>query len=156
MERGGAIYAPVNSNNVVSVKAHWNVDITAMAVYGCKVGRLPITLRYQATMPIVGIMYSLDYGESYFELYEGNHSGLVNLSWVGNRFALNNLLSADMHFGNTTVRLGYRGVYETSWVNNLNTQIFRHSFVIGLCGEWLSVRPGSKMSDKARIISSIY
>lgn len=154
--RGGAIYAPANSNNVVSVKAHWSVDITGMVVYNCKLGKLPITLRYQATLPLAGVMYSLDYGESYFELYEGNHTGLAHLSWVGNRFALNQLLSTDMHFGNTIVRLGYRGVCETSWVNNLNTKIFRHSLVVGLCGEWISVYSGSKMSEKTRIISSIY
>ena len=154
--RGGAIYAPVNSNNVVSVKAHWSVDLTGMVVYNCNAGTCPITLRYQATLPVAGLMYSLDYGESYFELYEGNHSGLAHFSWVGNRFALNQLACIDLHLDKTIMRFGYRGVYETSWVNNLNTQIFRHSFVVGLCGEWLSVRPGAKMSEKARIISSIY
>ncbi len=154
--RGGAIYAPVNSNNVVSVKAHWSVDLTAMAVYNRKFGELPITFRYQATLPVAGLMYSLDYGESYFELYEGNLSGLAHLSWVGNRFALNQLVAADLHLGNTILRFGYRGVYETSWVNNLNTQIFRHSLVLGLCGEWVNVPTNSKLSDKARVISSIY
>ena len=154
--RGGAIYAPTNSNNVVSAKANWSVDLTAMAVYNHKFWGLPITFRYQATLPVSGVMYSLDYGESYFELYEGNRSGLAHFSWFGNRFALNQLVAADMHFGNTVVRLGYRGVYETSWVNNLNTQIFRHSLVVGLCGEWISVSSGSKLSNVARVISSIY
>ncbi len=154
--RGGALYAPANSNNVVSVKINWSVDLTGMAVYNRKIGKLPVTFRYQMVLPVVGVFYSPDYGESYYEMYVGNHSGLVHLGWVGNRFMIDNLVTADMHFGKTTLRLGYRNVVETSWINNLNTQIFRNSFVVGVCGEWLSMRPGTKLSEKARIISSIY
>lgn len=154
--RGGALYAPANSNNVVSVKINWSVDITGMAVYNRKIGKLPVTFRYQVTLPMLGIFYSPEYGESYYEMYVGNHSGLVHFGWIGNHFAMNNLVTADMHFGNTILRVGYRNIVETSWMNNLNTQIFRNSFVLGVCGEWLSVRPGSKLSEKARIISSIY
>lgn len=154
--RGGALYAPANSNNVVSVKINWSIDLTGMAVYNKRIGRLPVTFRYQATLPLLGVFYSPEYGESYYEIYVGNRSGLVHLGWVGNRFALANLFTADMHFGGATVRIGYRNVTETSWVNNLNTQIFRNSFVLGLCGEWLSIRPGSKLSEKARIISAMY
>ena len=154
--RGGALYAPANSNNVVSVKVDWGVDLTGMAVYNRKIGKLPVTFRYQATLPVLGVFYSPEYGESYYEMYVGNHSGLVHVGWLGNHFSMTNLLTADMHFGNTTVRVGYRGVIETSWINNLNTQIFRNSVVLGLCGEWLSVKPGSTLSEKARIISAMY
>lgn len=154
--RGGALYAPANSNNVVSVKINWSLDLTGMAVYNRKIGRLPVTFRYQATLPVLGAFYSPDYGESYYEMYVGNHSGLVHFGWIGNHFTMHNLLTADMHFGKTTLRVGYRGVIETSWINNLNTQIFRNSLVLGLCGEWMSLRPGAQLSEKARVISVIY
>ena len=154
--RGGALYAPANSNNVVSVKLGWNVALTGMAVYNRKIGKLPMTFRYQATLPVAGMAYSLDYGENYFEMYEGNHSKLIHFAWVGNCFGITNYLTADMHFGKTTLRVGYRNVVETSWLNNLNTQIFRNSFVLGVAGEWLSLRPGSKMSEKTKLISAMY
>ena len=154
--RGGALYAPANSNNVVSVKINWSIDLTGMAVYNRRIGKLPITFRYQATLPVMGVMYSPEYGETYYEMYVGNHSGLVHFGWVGNRFAMTNLFTADMHLGRTTLRVGYRNVIETSWINNLNTQIFRNSFVLGVSGEWMQVRQGATMSEKARIISAIY
>ena len=154
--RGGALYAPDNSNNVVSVKAAWNIGFSGMVAYNLKLWRLPVTLRYQASLPLLGVMYSLDYGDNYFEMYEGNTSGLVHLGWIGNCFTMTNLVTADMHLGNTTLRVGYRGVAETSWVNNLNTQIFRHSFVLGVGGEWISLKPGKPLSDKARVISAMY
>ena len=67
-----------------------------------------------------------------------------------------NLLTADMHFGATTLRVGYRNQVETSWVSNLNTQFFTNSLVIGLCGEWMSLRPGKQGTDRARVISALY
>lgn len=154
--RGGALYAPANSNNVVSVKINMGLNFTGMAVYNRKIGRLPVTFRYQATLPIVSASYSPEYGESYYEMYVGNHSGLVYVGWIGNHFTMQNLLTADMHFGKTTLRVGYRGVIETSWVNNLNTQIFRNSLVLGVCGEWISVKPGSSLSEKVKTISAMY
>lgn len=153
---GGALYAPANSNNVVSVKVNWSVDISAMAVYNCKVGKLPVTLRYQATMPILGAMYSLDYGESYFEMYVGNHSGLIHFSSWANRFAMENYVSADLHFSNTALRLGYRNTIESTFVNNLHTQFYHNSFVVGVSGEWMSINPRTKLSEKARVISALY
>ncbi len=154
--RGGALYAPANSNNVVSVKINWSADFTGMAVYNRKIGKLPVTFRYQATLPVLGVFYSPEYGESYYEMYVGNHSGLVHFGWIGNHFSMTNLLTADVHLGNTTLRVGYRGTIDTSWINSLNTQIFNHSLVLGLSGEWISVKYGSKMSEHARIISAIY
>lgn len=154
--RGGAIYAPSNSNNVVSVKTNINLALSGMAAYTLKLGKMPVTLRYQATLPLVSAFYSLDYGESYFEMYEGNYSGLAHFGWPGNNFMMTNLVTADMHLGRTVLRLGYRNVAETSWVNNLNTQIFRNTFVIGVGGEWLNARSVSAGLEKARIISAIY
>lgn len=154
--RGGALYAPANSNNVVSVKINMGMNLTGMAVYNRKIGRLPMTFRYQATLPVISAFYSPAYGESYYEMYVGNHSGLVHVGWIGNHFTMQNLLTADMHFGKTTLRVGYRGVLETSWVNNLNTQIFRNSLVLGVCGEWISVKPGSSLSEKVKTISAMY
>lgn len=154
--RGGALYVPANSNNVVSVKINMGLNLTGMAVYNRKIGKLPVSFRYQATLPLISAFYSPDYGESYYEMYVGNHSGLVHVGWIGNHFTMQNLLTADMHFGKTTLRVGYRGVLETSWINNLNTQIFRNSLVLGVCGEWISVTSGSHLSEKVKTISAMY
>lgn len=154
--RGGALYAPANSNNIASAKVKLGLNLTGMAVYNRKIAKLPVTFRYQATLPLINSFYSPDYGESYYEMYVGNHSGLVHVGWFGNNFSMKNLLTADIHFGNTILRVGYRNIIETSWINNLNTQIFRNSFVIGLCGEWISVGARTSLGNKAKIISAIY
>ena len=155
--RGGVIYNAYNSNNPVSAKIRLSLNLSAMASYHLNIGRLPITLRYQATLPTIGAFFSLDYGEAFYELYVGNTQGIVNVGWWGNRFDMENLLTADLHLGNSVLRLGYRNLIETSWVHNLNTQIFTHGFVIGISGEWLQLGARQKkLSPAVRIVSALY
>lgn len=153
---GGVIYNPLNSNNPVAVKLHWSLNPTAMAVYNMKLWNMPLTFRYQATISAFGLFFSPDYGESYFELYVGNHSGLVHAGWWGNRFDMQNALTVDMHFGNTVLRVGYSGLIRTSWICNINSQIYNNMFTIGVGGDWMSLPGKSSSGKKAKIISALY
>lgn len=155
--RGGVIYNAYNSNNPVSAKIRLSLNLSAMASYHINVGRVPVTLRYQATLPTIGAFFSLDYGEAFYELYLGNTQGIVNVGWWGNRFDMENLVTADLHLGSSVLRIGYRNLIETSWVHNLNTQIFTHGFVIGISGEWLQLGARQKkLSPAVRIVSALY
>lgn len=152
----GCIYNPRNSNNPASAKAAWTINATAYAAWNFKIGRLPVTLRYQPTLPLLGLFFSPEYDELYYEIYLGNHDGLVHFAWPGSRFAMTNLITADLHFGGTSLRLGYRGFDFSSKANNLVTNIHTHSFVVGLSGEWISLSRRSGLSRDARIISALY
>lgn len=152
----GCIYNPRNSNNPASAKLAWTVNATAYAAYNFRIGRLPVTLRYQPVLPLAGIFFAPEYDELYYEIYLGNHDGLVHFAWPGNRFAMTNLFTADLHFGATSLRLGYRGYTFSSKANDLVTNIHTHAFVIGLSGEWLSLSRRRSLSRDARIISALY
>lgn len=153
---GGIIYAPQNSNNVVSARVQWNVGLSAMAAYNFKIKRLPVTLSYQASVPVAGVFYSPEYGESYYEMYVGNHSGLVHFGWWGNRFDMENMVAADLHLGSTVLRIGYRNRFSTSWVSNLSTRERYHAVVIGLGGDILSLGYRKSLPRDARIVSPLY
>lgn len=152
----GCIYNPRNSNNPASAKLAWTVNATAYAACNINIGRLPVTIRYQPTLPLAGMFFSPEYDELYYEIYLGNHDGLVHFAWPGNRFAITNLITADLHFGATSLRLGYRGYSLSSKANNLVTNIHTHSFIIGIAGEWLSLSRRHSLSRDARIISALY
>lgn len=152
----GALYLARNGNNPVAAKAAWTVGITGAAVYNFKIARLPISLRYQPTLPVTGVFFSPDYGELYYEIYLGNHSGLVHGAWWGNYFRLNNLVTADLRFGATNLRIGYSGDILSTKVNNIVTRRITHAVTIGVSGEWLSVNRSGKISSKAKIISALY
>lgn len=152
----GCLYNARNSNNPASAKAAWTVNVSGYGVWNTSVGRLPVTMRYQPTIPLAGIFFSPEYDELYYEIYLGNHDGLVHFAWPGSRFAMTNLVTADLHFGSTSLRLGYRGTILSSKANNLVTNIYTHSFLIGVSGEWLSLSRRHSMSSDAAVISALY
>ncbi len=130
--RAGIVYNEVNSNNPVSVRAHWNVGATAMAAWHTRLLRKPITLRYQVQLPVAGVFFAPEYDESYYEIYLGNHKNLAHLGWWGNRFDMTNYLGVDLHMGKTTLRIGYRNRLEHWTVNHLKVHDFTHSLVLGI------------------------
>ena len=130
--RAGIVYDAVNSNNPVTVRAHWNLGATGMAWLNTRLGRKPITLRYQVQLPVAGVFFAPEYDESYYEIYLGNHKNLAHLGWWGNRFDMTNYLGADLRLGKTTLRLGYRNRLEHWNVNNLHVHDVTHSLVLGL------------------------
>lgn len=154
---GGCLYNGRNSNNPASAKAAVTLDATAYAAWSTRIGRLPLTLLYRPTLPVIGAFFSPSYDELYFEIYMGNRHGLVHPAWWGNRFRLDQRLTADIRLGANSLRIGY----ESSWMNSktegLVTRMITHRFVIGWTTEWIGLRPAAATSiDKARIISALY
>ena len=80
----GCLYNARNGNNPASAKAAWTVNLTGFASYRTKLWRLPVTFTYQPTLPVTGVFFSPDYGELYYEIYLGDHSGLAHWAWWGN------------------------------------------------------------------------
>lgn len=152
----GARYLMRNSNNPASVQASATVGVSAMATYNLQIGRLPITLRYQPSMPLAGVFFSPDYDELYYEIWLGNHSGLCHFAWPGSLFRLDNLVTADLRFGATNLRLGYRCEVYSSKASDIVTRHITHAFVIGVTTEWLSLSAGSRRSPDAATISAFY
>lgn len=152
----GCLYNDRNGNNPASAKASWTVNLTGMAAWNVNLKGLPITLRYQPTIPLAGVFFSPDYGELYYEIYLGDHSGLAHFAWWKVYFAMENLLTADLRFGGTSLRVGYRNYILSTEVNHITTRVITHAFVLGLSGEWLSLNPRKELSRSARIISALY
>ncbi len=154
--RGGVIYNAANSNNLVSAKLHWAVGANAVVVYNTRFWGHRVSLRYEASMPVVGVFFSPEYDQSYYEIYLGDRAGLVNFGWWGNRFDLTNYVSADWRMGSAVLRVGYRGRIETSWIHGINTHIFTNSLVIGIGGDFVGYNPRKKPSCNTRIVSGQY
>lgn len=153
---GGMLYNSLNSNNVVSGRVCWNVGLSGQVVYNFHLKRLPVTVRYQMTLPVLGAFYSPDYDESYYEMHVGNHSGLAHFGWWGNRFDMVNLLTVDLRLGGTIVRLGYRNTIARTSTHGITTHGYRNAFLIGLGGEFLTTGYRRLPSAKARCVSAIY
>lgn len=152
----GVVYSPRNGNNPVAVEASATVNATAAAMWhGSLLGRR-VTVTYRPTLPVVGVFFSPDYGELFYEISLGNHAGLAHLAWWPTYFRMTNLLTADIMLGATEVRLGFRSDILSTRVNNITTRVATAEGVVGLGGDWLSLNPRRSLSPQARIISATY
>lgn len=129
---GGALYVPRNGNNPVTALASVGIDTSASISYKTKIGRFPLIIADEASIPTLSGFFCPGYGESYYEIYLGNHKDLGHFGWWGNAFGINNLLSCKINFGKTGMMIGYRLDLRTFKANNLQTQVLRNAFVIGV------------------------
>lgn len=137
---GGCLYNARNGNNPASAKGAVTIDAIAFVANSFSIGRLPVTVRYQPSLPVIGAFFSPQYDQLYYEMYLGNTSGLVHTAWWGTRFKLDNLVTVDLHLGPTSLRLGYECNWMNSRANNITTRNITHRFVIGATVNWTGIK----------------
>jgi hypothetical protein len=127
----GFIYNTRNGNNPVTAKANLNLNLSGMAAYQFRIKKQTIQLRYQINIPVAGIFFSPQFGQSYYEIGLGDNENLFHFASLHNQWMMRNFLSLELPFNSCTIRLAYMNwIYETS-VNDLNTHISSNSFYIG-------------------------
>lgn len=149
----GATYLPRNSNNPVSARLSLDATLAAGAHYTLTLGPAHIRINDTFTLPCIGIFFSPQFGQSYYEIYLGDRQGLLHPGWWGNHFLLDNLLAADLRLGSTWLRIGYRINILSSKVNDITTRLTTHSALIGISTDWLNVTSSSANNS---LIPSIY
>ena len=93
---GGFVYNLRNTNNPASARAYINLDASGMAIWHTKIKNYPLALRYQVNLPVIGVMFSPHYGQSYYEIFTlGHASGVVRFTSLHNQPALRQMLSVD-------------------------------------------------------------
>lgn len=130
---GGFIYNTRNGNNPAQARLYTNLAASAMVHYTIPWQRCPIALRYQVDFPFFGVMFSPQYGQSYYEIFSLGHTdGVVRCTSLRQQPSMRHWLTADIKFRRLTLRLGYMADFQQSCVNNLRTHDYSHSFLIGL------------------------
>lgn len=129
---GGFIYNVRNSNNPAQGKAYGSVGASGMVVYKFRIARYPMTVRYQANLPLIGAMFSPEYGESYYEIFSlGNEGKHVSFTSLHNNPSLRQMLTLDFPIRKVVMRVGYVCDLQQAKVNRLKTHIYSHDFMIG-------------------------
>lgn len=151
----GAIYNLRNGNNPVSAKIGLGVAASGMALYNFRIREQPLTARLQLIMPVAGFMFAPKYGQSYYDLFGlGNYDNNVHFSSFHNLINCKSILSVDVPLNKFTIRATYQyNAYLTN-LNQLKTEVYSHTFLIGFVSEIISIK--GKKQHNTNIMQSAY
>ena len=140
---GGFVYSLRNGDNPAQARAYINLDASGMAIWDLRIRNYPISLRYQVNLPFMGVMFSPNYGQSYYEIFTlGNWDGVINFTSLHNQPSLRQMLTADFPVGKVRMRLAYLWDAQQSKVNGIKTHTYSHVFMVGFVKELYLFRNG--------------
>ena len=92
---------------------------SAIANYGFNIRKQTFSLRYELNLPLVGLMFSPNYGQSYYEIFSlGNYDHNIVPTTFVSAPTFRQVLTLDN--------------YQQAAVNNLKQHIYAHRVMIGI------------------------
>lgn len=94
--------------------------------------RRALGLRYEAAVPLVGMMFSPAFGQSYYEIFSrGNYDHNLCTIWVGNAPSLRQRLLFNFKLLKRHFFIGYEGDYRQAKVNDIKYHRYTNAAVLG-------------------------
>ncbi len=149
---GGFVYNMRNSNNPAQAKAYANLAASGMVIYRFRIGNYPLVARYQANLPLMGIMFSPEYGQSYYEIFSLKHGGKnVLFTSLHNQPSLRQLLTIDFPISTVNMRFGYMCDIQQAKVNHLKSHWWSHAFMLGFVKNFYVFKGKNQVSMPAQV-----
>ncbi len=127
----GILYNDRNGNNPAQGRFSVDVAASVAASYTLHLRRKSLVVRYQADAPLMGVMFSPQYGQSYYELSQGSRDHNICFLWPGSAPSLRQMVLLDIPFRHTCLRVGYLSDIRQSRVNHIKMHDVGRSFVLG-------------------------
>lgn len=130
---GGGTYSTRNGNNPAQGRVSAALLASFIADYRFPVRRRSWTARVQLDAPLVGVMFSPDYGQSYYEMFTLGQFGGANVrcTYPVNAPSLRGLATLTIPVRHSNLVIGYKGDFRQSDVCNLGRHAWTHAAVIG-------------------------
>ncbi len=132
---GGALYNLSNGNNPVSAKLRTALAASGMAIYHFPVLGNDWVVRYQLDIPLVGVMFTPEYGQSYYEISLGHLGKIASFTHPLNNPSWRHMLSLDIPLRirdrSTTLRLSYTADLYQSDINHIRCHMYHHAITFG-------------------------
>jgi len=152
----GMVYSTRNGNNPMTIHADVDLNLSMIAIYEFYIKKRPLAIRYQFETPLVGVLFSPVYNQSYYEIFSlGNTGDVINFNSLHNKFAMRNYLTVDFPIGGVTVRTGYFGTFYSTNVHNIDRYIISNNFMLGFVKEFVAFG-GREMRQRNLFHSAYY
>lgn len=124
-----------SANNPAQGYASLGIGGIGMASYKMPwtIRKHPIYVSYEARLPLLGVMFSPNYGQSYYEIFSrGDYDNNVVLTTIATP-SYRHQLTVDLHLGKrTTFSVGYLGDIRQATPNSLKQHIYTNAVVLGV------------------------
>ncbi|MBR5593771.1 MAG: DUF3316 domain-containing protein [Bacteroidaceae bacterium] len=149
---GGALYNPANGNNPAAAKLRTALAATGMVIYHFPVLRSEWIARYQVDIPLAGVMFAPEFGQSYYEIFGLGHAkGIISFTHPGNNPSWRHTLSLDIPMRikrhSTTLRISYTADIYQSRINSIDCHIYRHTFALGFARTIFKIKRENRMNN---------
>lgn len=129
----GGIYNTRNGNNPAQAKVDVMVNAKAVVQYDVCLFHKTFPVRYQLAVPLMGVVYSPNYGQSYYEEFVlKNYDHNVLFGNIVNMPSMRHLLTVDIPLnGVNSLRLGWSGEFNQAKLNGIRYHSYSNNFMIG-------------------------
>ncbi len=138
----GCVYNERNGNNPAQAKADLMIDFSAKANVSFLFLHRYCNLDYQVILPCVGMAFSPNYGQSYYEAFEQeNYDHNIVFAHPGNMPSLRQNLTFGIQirkYRATQLLVGYSGHFMQSKFNNLRYHSYTNTLMVGLSHQFIS------------------
>lgn len=128
----GFLYNDRNGNNPAQGYFSADLSLSAGAAYSFSLWKLPMQASYQADMPMIGLMFTPEFGESYYEISENGIGHDIICAHPGNALSLRQTLTLDFCLKRITLRVGYLCDIRQRDARSLKYHDISHSCMFGI------------------------